>query len=115
MINDSNTHCNSWDNAKDTAIGILISLSIVCITLLYVCFRKREKIISQAPIRYIAELILAKEEYGEDEETYDEDDDGKNMLYFHIFMALLSICLSMILTNWGSANITNNAKKTYNK
>lgn len=115
MTNDSNLHCNSWDNAQDTAIGIIIGLVVVGITLGYVCFRKREKIAEQTPIRVVAELILAKDNPEEDEELYDLNFKGKKILYFHLFMALVSIYMSMVLTNWGSANTTNNNSKTYNK
>jgi len=50
-----------------------------------------------------------------DEEIYNDQDSGRNLFFFHLYMALVSTYMSMILTNWGSANITNNPKKTYEK
>lgn len=115
MTNDTDSHCNTWDNAQDTVIGIIAGLVLMGLCLLYACFRKREKIKSQSPIRFVAELILPISDPMEDEESYNEMDDGYSMKYFYLYMALLSIYFSMVLTNWGSANITNNSSKTYNK
>lgn len=115
MTNDPDTHCNSWDNAQDTAIGIIISLSIVFLALVYICFRKREFCTGQGPLRRIAEVILAMNDLSEDEGPYSEDDNAGSFLYFHVFMMFASIYLAMVLGNWGSANITNNDSKTYDK
>lgn len=115
MTNDTDTHCNTWDNAQDTALGIIISLSIISFTLTYVCFRKREVIKGQGPLRKIAEFILARESHHEEEESFIEDTNPYKLVHFHLFMALACLYLSMILTNWGSANITNNNSKTYDK
>lgn len=70
-------------------------------------------------LKSAAEPILAKEEESEGEKVaYKEETDekyGQNLLFFHCFMLLNSFYLSMLLTNWGSANVTNNVSKTYEK
>jgi hypothetical protein len=115
MTNDASTHCNTWDNAQDTVMEILTDLAVVIGALMYVCFRKRETKAEQSWLRKVAERILAEIDPDEDEEPYNAQDDSRKMFWFHLFMALLSVYLSMVLTNWGSANITNNNKKTYDK
>jgi hypothetical protein len=113
MMNDANRRCNTWDNAKDTMIGIFAGIAVLGVNLAYVCFWKKKIKEEQSFIRVIAGRILAKEI--DDEMIYNEDEPGRNMLYFHLYMALVSLYMSMILTNWGSANITNDISKTYEK
>lgn len=115
MVNDSDIYCNTWNNAKDTAISIIMGLSILGFTLVYVCFQKREIAYKKSAISYVAELILTRYKAIDDLTPYNEKEDERKMVYFHLFMALASCYLSMVLTNWGSANITNNESKTYNK
>lgn len=104
----------------DTGINITVGIVVLSITLIYVCFRKKNEEHPQeyAPIRNAAEPILAKEEPGEEDVPYkeeEEESDGRKLLYFHLFMALVSVYLCMLLTNWGAANSTNNESKTYDK
>ena len=113
MMNDSDSHCNTWDTASDTIIGIFAGIGMLGVNLAYTCFWKRESVADQSFIRAIAGALLVKEI--PDEEIYNDQDSGRNLFFFHLYMALVSTYMSMILTNWGSANITNNPKKTYEK
>jgi len=118
LTNNTNSHCNPWNTAQDTGISITISVVVLLITLTYICFRKREKIQDQTPLRNAAEPILADDEDGDEQVPYKEDADetlGKKLIWFHAFMLLSSFYLSMLLTNWGSANIKNDDSKTYEK
>jgi hypothetical protein len=117
LTNDTSGYCNTWDNAQDTGIVIAIGTVVLVITLGYVCFRKKEESHQEyAPIRSAAEPIIAKDEPGEEDMPYKEEEtDGRKLLYFHLFMILASVYLCMLLTNWGAANITNNESKTYDK
>lgn len=65
-----------------------------------------------------AEPMLAKEEPEGEKVAFKEENDeeyGQNMLYFHGFMLLSSFYLSMLLTNWGSTNITSDPSETNKK
>lgn len=117
LTNNTNEHCNTWDNAQDTGIVIAVGIFVLLITLGYVSFRKKEENHQEyAPIRSAAEPIIAKEESGEEDVPYKEEEtDGRKLLYFHLFMILASVYMSMLLTNWGAANIENNESKTYDK
>ena len=101
-------------------MAIAVGVGVLGITLVYVCFRKKDEQHAQeyAPIRNAAEPIMAKEEPGEEDVAYKEEEgegDGRKLLYFHLFMALVSVYFCMLLTNWGAANVTNNDSKTYDK
>jgi hypothetical protein len=113
MMNDSNSHCNTWNTASDTIIGIFAGIGMLGVNLAYTCFWKRESVDDQSFIRAIAGALLVKEI--PDEDIYNVQDSGRNLFFFHLYMALVSTYMSMILTNWGSANITNNPKETYEK
>jgi hypothetical protein len=121
LTNDTNKTCNTWDNGKDTGVIISFATFVLIITLAYVCFRKREKITDQAPIRGAAEPILADEDNGEEGQAYKDEEDhvdegyGRKMLFFHLFMLLASFYFSMLLTNWGAANINNDDNDSYQK
>ncbi|OMJ92313.1 hypothetical protein SteCoe_4975 [Stentor coeruleus] len=115
MTDDPNEKCNTWTDAQDTFVEIIIGISIVSIALSYVCFRKREKIKEQSILRILAESILAKIDPNEDEDIFQEMGKSKKLFPFYMFMALASVYLSMLLTNWGSANVTNNSAKTYDE
>lgn len=115
MTDDPNEKCNSWTNAQDTFVEITVGVSIVSIALSYVCFRKREKIKEQSILRMLAESILAKTDPNEDEDMFQEMSKSKKLFPFYMFMALASVYLSMLLTNWGSANVTNDSAKTYDE
>jgi Serine incorporator (Serinc) len=111
LTNDTSDTCNTWNNSQDTGIIITVGVLVLLITLFYVCFRKREKSEDQAPLRGVAEPILASEEPGDDAVPYKEEEgegteeDWRKMAVFHSFMVLTSIYFSMLLTNWGSAHI----------
>lgn len=118
LTNNPTKSCNDWDNAQDTGITITIGVVIMLITLAYISFRKREKIQDQTPLRNAAEPILAEDDAGEEQVAYKEEEHesyGRKMIWFHAFMLLCSFYLSMLLTNWGSANIKNDDSKTYDK
>jgi Serine incorporator (Serinc). len=117
LTNDTNGSCNTWDNAQDTGITITIGVVVLLVTLIYISFRKREQNQDQALIRNAAEPILAtEEESGEEADLpYNEEADGRKMFYFHLFMILASVYFSMLLTNWGAANVTDSNSKTYDK
>jgi hypothetical protein len=116
MTNNTREQCNDWNNAKDTGVSITVGVVILLATLAYICFRKREKIQDQTPLRNAAEPILADED--DEQVPYQVEPDeryGRKMIGFHAFMLLASFYFSMLLTNWGSANIKNNDSKTYEK
>ena len=117
LTSDVSTHCNSWNNAQDTGIVISCGVLVLFITLGYACFRKtKPQLGDDGIIRTAAEPILAKDEPGEDKVSYNEGEgDGKQLIYFHLFMILGSVYLSMLLTNWGAANVTNDQNQTYDK
>ena len=119
LTSDTATHCNTWDNSQDTGIIIAIGIIVLFITLGYVCFRKKEANSNiQAPNRNTADPILATDDAGEEGVPYNEEEregDGRKLLYFHLFMVISSVYLSMLLTNWGAANVTNNDSRTYDK
>jgi hypothetical protein len=74
---------------------------------MYLCFKgKKEEVSGQSDnaLRDIADPLIAVK--GEAEDNVDpETDDDRGMIWFHLFMMLISIYLSMMMTNWGSANI----------
>lgn len=113
MMNDSNSHCNTWNTASDTIIGIFGGIGMLGVNLAYVCFWKRESVPNQSFLRAISGSLLVK--HIPDEDLYNDQDSGRNLFFFHLYMALISTYMSMILTNWGSANVTNDPKKTYQK
>mmetsp|Transcript_23516 Transcript_23516/g.23261 ORF Transcript_23516/g.23261 Transcript_23516/m.23261 type:complete len:221 (-) Transcript_23516:40-702(-) len=104
----SSSSCNSWNDKASTAITIVLGLIAALIMLLYVTFRKREAKDEQAPIRGVAEAVLAEEDDANEAVPYKEEEDPNEspskMVYFHLLMILTSIYFAMLLTNWGAAH-----------
>lgn len=121
LTNDTDTSCNTWDNAQETGIIIGAGIFVLMVTMAYISFRKREKINEQSHLRGAAEPILASENDEEEDKPFKEDhemideDYGKKMIYFHLFMLLSSFYMSMLLTNWGSAVISSDENSSYSK
>lgn len=117
-LTSSTSSCNSWNSSSDTALTISFGLLVSLLALIYVSLMSKSTN-DNNNLKNATEPILAKEEEsGGEKVAYKEESDenyGPNMLYFHCFMLLSSFYLSMLLTNWGSANVTNNVSKTYEK
>lgn len=80
------------------------------IMLCYISFREREKSDNQAITRDAAEMVLAPENDSNEKEAFKEDEEmDRRMVYFHLLMILVSMYFSMLLTNWGAANIDGSA------
>lgn len=116
LTNDT-SQCNTWNSASDTAVNIAVGLVVLVVALTYVSLERKEAK-EDGQLKSAAEPILAKEEDGEEKVAFLEENDenyGQKFVYFHGFMMLSSFYLTMLLTNWGSANVTNNVGKTYEK
>lgn len=113
LTNDT-SECNTWNSAADTAVNIAAGLIVLVIALGYVSLKEQDEKKSDE-MQSAAQPILAKEEDGEKVAFKEEVDEsyGQNFVYFHGFMLFSSFYLTMLLTNWGSANVTNNVSKTY--
>jgi hypothetical protein len=98
--------CNPyWNDSEATSIEIAIACALVLITVLYLSFKgKRDEINenSENTIRDIADPLLVVK--GEDYDNAQNDEPDRGMIWFHLFMMLIAIYMSMMMTNWGTPN-----------
>ena len=100
LVSEPDSGCNDWTDTKSTVMVVVITLGVTVCVVLYVMFQKKRRMPRTPILEKIANLILAKEE---DDDT--EAERNRSLVYFHLFMALLSLYMGMMLTNWGGAMI----------
>lgn len=105
LTSDSSS-CNSWKGQTGTGLSILFGSIVLLIMLLYLSFSKRERNEGgEAPIRGVAEPMLADNEAGHEELPYSEESDERRMIYFLVMMMLTSFYLAMLLSDWGTPSV----------
>lgn len=105
LTSDSSS-CNSWKGQTGTGMSILFGSLVLLVVLLYLSFSKRErKQGGEAPIRGVAEPMLAEDGTGQEELPYNEESDGRRMIYFLMMMVLTSFYLAMLLSDWGAPSV----------
>ncbi|CAG9328271.1 SERINC3_1 [Blepharisma stoltei] len=109
LVSDT-SNCNSWNDTKSTGLTIAFGLLVLMIMLLYISFREIKKSDKQTIARDAAEVVMAPEDEGNEKEAYKEDEElDRRMVYFHVLMIIVSMYYSMLLTNWGAANVDGGA------
>lgn len=104
-LSSTDDECNTLEVEESTALNITFGLIPLIIILLYIGFRKKERgEENNAPIREIADPMIAKEEDDQDEGVRDTEK-ASSYVYFYLLLVLTSVYMAMLVTNWGAPKV----------